>query len=83
MTSQECESREQRLIESIAAVLSVHETLQPYSKDLSVSIEDSTIIIRGRLPSTQLRSQLIPAVRKAGVLEQVVTEVEVTAAKVS
>jgi hypothetical protein len=71
MTTQECESRDKRMIEKIQSVLGVHNQLRQYAAALQVSIENATIVLRGELPSPSLKAELIPAVRQAGVLSQV------------
>ena len=71
MTTQECNARDQRMIDNILAVLRVHEQLGRHANALHVAIDDGTIVLRGELPTPSLKSELIPAVRRAGVLGQV------------
>jgi hypothetical protein len=71
MTTQECDTRDKRMIDNIQSVLSVHERLRQYAAALQVSIENATIVLRGELPTIDLKAELIPAVRRAGVLSQV------------
>lgn len=78
MTTQECNSRDMRMIHNIQAVLGVHDQLRRYAATLQVSIENATIVLRGELPSIALKSALVPAVRQAGVLSQVCNCVEVS-----
>ena len=77
MTTQECQSRDSRTIDCIESMFRVHLALCDYAAGLKVSIEDAAIVIRGKLPSTALKEQLIPAVRQAGVLGRVCDNVVV------
>ena len=77
MTIQECNTRDKRMIDNIQSVLRVHEQLRQYAAALQVSIENATIVLRGELPSVALKSQLVPAVRRAGVLDRVCNDVRV------
>ncbi|MFK8112432.1 MAG: hypothetical protein AB8B91_09525 [Rubripirellula sp.] len=71
MTTKESTSREMLTIAKIESVLRVHEQLRQYATALQISIENAAIVLRGELPSLALRAELIPAVRRAGVLGQV------------
>jgi hypothetical protein len=71
MTTQECNVRDSRIVAKIESVLRVHQQLQQYAAVLQVSIENAVIVLRGELPSNSLKSQLVPAVRQAGVLARV------------
>ena len=71
MTTQECNVRDNRIVAKIESVLRVHQQLQQYTAALQVSIENAVIVLRGELPSSNLKSQLVPAVRQAGVLARV------------
>ena len=77
MTTKEHERRNRRMIDSIQAMFQVHEQLRQYAAALQVSIENATIVLRGEVPSVDLRAELVPAVRQAGVLSQVSNCVEV------
>lgn len=63
--------REARAIDRIRAVLSVHDSLSNHANGLEFAIENSVVIVRGTLPTEVLRDQVIPAIRRAGVLARV------------
>lgn len=71
MTTQECCSRDRRLVDNIRFVMQVNPLLQQYATTLQVSIENASVVLRGELPSPDLKAQLVPAVRQAGVLYRV------------
>ena len=77
MTKQEHEFQNRRIINNIQAMFGVHEQLQQYAAALQVSIENATIVLRGEVPSVDLKAELVPAVRRAGVLSQVSNCVQV------
>ena len=52
-------------------MLSVDERLREYATEVQISIENAVIVLRGNLPSPDLKHALVPAVRQAGVLGQV------------
>jgi hypothetical protein len=59
------------MIDRIESVFRVHEQLCAHAASLQVTIENARIVVRGELPSVDLKAELIPAVRRAGVLRQV------------
>jgi hypothetical protein len=65
------------MINNIQAMFRVHEQLRQYATALQVSIENATIVLRGTVPSVDLKAELVPAVRRAGVLGQVSNCVDV------
>ena len=71
MTAQECASRDRRQVDNIFFVLHANPLLQPYTPLLQVSIENASVVLRGELPDPALKAQLIPAIRQAGVLDQI------------
>lgn len=71
MTTQECESRDRRIVEKIRAVLRANPTLGQHASFIEVSIEQSAIVVRGNLPTDAMKEELIPVIRSAGVLCQV------------
>ena len=77
MTTKEHECRNDRMINNIQAMFRVHEQLRQYAAALQVSIENATIVLRGEVPSVDLKAELVPAVRRAGVLSQVCNCVQV------
>ena len=48
-----------------------------HSTDVDVTIEGPRIVLRGHLPSVALKRELVPAIRLAGVLDQICNCVEV------
>ncbi|MEP1647887.1 MAG: hypothetical protein ABJK10_27225, partial [Rhodopirellula bahusiensis] len=46
---------------------------------LEISVHESTIVLDGELPNAELRKQLVPLIRQAGVLWQVENNVAVKA----
>ena len=79
MTLKECNSRDRRIVDSIQTMFRVNQALKNYVAELDVSIENATIVLRGELPNRALKAELIPAVRRAGVLSQVNNFVRVAA----
>ena len=77
MTTKEHECQKSRMIGNIQAMFRVHEQLRQYAAAVQVSIEDATIVLRGEVPSVVLKAELVPAVRRAGVLSQVSNLVQV------
>ena len=71
MTSKECNSRDRRIIDNIQRMFQVNRDLKDHVTGLDISIENSTIVLRGKLPNGALKDELIRAVRRAGVLSQV------------
>lgn len=78
MTIQERNSRDQRTIHSIQTVFSASERLRQYAASIRITIENATVVLWGELPSVDLKSELVPAVRRAGVLSQICDRVAVT-----
>jgi hypothetical protein len=77
MTTAECNSRDRRMVHNIQSVLGVHEQLRQYAAMVQVTIENGTIVLRGELPTPNLVAELVPAVRRAGVLGRVCNCVQV------
>lgn len=77
MTTAECNSRDRRLVHNIQSVFRVHEQLRQHAAALQISIENATVVLRGELPTPALVNELIPAVRRAGVLGRVSNHVQV------
>ncbi len=77
MTTKESQSRDSRTIECIQSMFRVDCRLCKYVSMLQVSIEGAVIVLRGQLPSGDLKAELLPAIRRAGFLGQVIDCVEV------
>ena len=71
MTTQECNSRDRRLVDNIRFVMQGNPLLQQHATALEVSIENASVVLRGELPSPELKAQLVSVVRQAGVLYRV------------
>jgi len=71
MTTKECRSRDSRTIEGVVSILLVHQRLCQYASMLQVSMEDAMIVLRGELPSGDLKEELIPMIRRSGFLGRV------------
>ena len=71
MTTQECDDRDRRIVEKIRAVLHANPILCQHASLIEVSIEHSAILIRGSLPTDEMKAELVPSIRRAGVLSQV------------
>ncbi|EMI55361.1 MULTISPECIES: hypothetical protein [Rhodopirellula] len=68
-----------RSLKRIQSMIRVHERLGAYATRLQVSVENTAIILRGTLPNQELRSELVPTIRQAGVLWQIKNRVDVAA----
>ena len=79
MTTKECESRDRRIVDNIQLMFRLSQDLQAYATRIDVSIENATVVLRGELPSGALKAELVPAVRRAGVLCQINNCVRVAA----
>ncbi len=80
MTAAESVSRDQRQLNKILSVVNADPVLQPHAAGLQVSIENTTVALRGELPSAKAKNALVLAVRQAGVLDQISDYVRVSGA---
>lgn len=69
--------QEIRTVSQIQSVISVHAELKQYATLVQVTIENAVIMLRGTLPSVDLKKALVPCVRQAGALGQVCNCVKV------
>ncbi len=69
---------EAQLIERIRSVFLGNEQINRYCESVQVSVENTAIILNGNLPTADLKQQLIPAIRQAGILWQVCNLVRVS-----
>jgi hypothetical protein len=76
-TTNAADSHAARMIRRIDTVLCAHHDLCNHRVDLKFSMEGSRIVVRGQLPSVALKQALVPAIRQAGVLDQVCNCVEI------
>ncbi|MCG8650974.1 MAG: BON domain-containing protein [Pirellulales bacterium] len=77
MTADDRNSRDARTVQRIRNVLGVHGQLHDHATEVQVSVENSAIVLRGQLPSTDLKQELVLAIRQAGVLSQISNQVQV------
>ena len=75
--TQQANRQETRIITQIESMLGIR--LGHYASAIQVSVENTVIVLRGELPSADLRQELVPAIRQAGVLSQVSNCVQVSA----
>jgi len=71
MTAAEKISHSQRQVDKIRAVVNATPLLQNHACDVQVSIEKTTVALRGELPNHDAKTALVLAVRQAGVREQI------------
>lgn len=77
MTTQESNSRDRRIVENIHSVIRVDPRLRQYATAVQISVENASVVLRGELPNSELKEQLIPLVRQAGVLYQITDQVRI------
>ena len=68
---------EAQLIERIRSIFMGDHQINHYAESLEVSVENTSIVLHGDLPTADLRQQLVPAIRQAGILWQVCNLVQV------
>ncbi|QDT10401.1 hypothetical protein K239x_23570 [Planctomycetes bacterium K23_9] len=73
------EQRESRMVQRIRRMISVNDHLRSYASALQVTVENAAVVLRGHLPSEELKRQLLPTIRQAGVLARVNNCVQVSA----
>ena len=71
------QTRARQTLTRINSMIRMHERLGEYATRLQVSVENAAIVLRGTLPSQELSRELLPTVRRAGVLWQVKNRVNV------
>ncbi|WDQ17740.1 hypothetical protein [Rhodopirellula sp. P2] len=76
-TQSECQV--QRTLQRIEGMFQEHESLGRYASKLKVTVHESKIVLGGTLPSSDLRQQLVPTIRQAGVLWRIDNNVAVQA----
>jgi hypothetical protein len=79
MTVIECAKRQQRTCDRIRTVFESDESLRKHANQIAIEVEHARVVLRGELPSGRLINQLIPAIRRAGVLCQVAVQVKAAA----
>ena len=77
MTTKERRSRDSRTIQCIQSIFRAHKRLCRYASSLQISLENAGVVLRGQLPSSDLKADLIPAIRQAGFLGRINDEVVV------
>ena len=71
------ESNIKRTLDRIQSMIRLHRRLGDYLASLEISFEDRSVVLRGELPSDELRGELVPTIRQAGILCQVCNKVQV------
>ena len=71
--------RDRRIVENIRTLLQATSMLKQHASLLEISIEQSAVVIRGNLPTDAMKAELVPIIRRAGVLSQVNNRVLVAA----
>ena len=79
MTTKERRSRDSRTIQCIQTMFRGHKRLCRYASSLQISLENAGVVLRGQLPSSDLKADLVPAIRQAGFLGRICDEVVVEA----
>jgi len=69
---------ESRLIERINLIFSQNRDLSGGCDTIQVSVQQTAIVLRGKVPSSAVKQLLIPAIRQAGILWQVCNLVDVS-----
>jgi len=76
---QDEERRNTSAVERIRSMINSNAQLRAHASDVQVAVENRSIVLRGRLPSNDLKRQLLPTVRQAGVMGRVENRVQVDA----
>lgn len=77
MTVIECEKRDRRTREKIKTIFLSDASLREHLELIEIEIENSRIVLSGELPERHLVQQLVPAIRRAGVLSQIAVNITV------
>lgn len=78
MTSHEQSRRNHQRINSIGSGLCVHHYLKHWVDSLDIQLSKSGMVLQGEAPTETHRNALVPAIRQAGVLAEVVNRVKIT-----
>ncbi|WP_236696786.1 hypothetical protein [Rhodopirellula islandica] len=74
-TQSECQV--QRTLQRIEGMFQEHESLGRHASKLKITVQESKVVLGGTLPSLELRRQLVPSIRQAGVLWRIDNNVAV------
>ena len=77
MTTNESAARDDRTRQRILHVLRNDRMLHRHAASIRVDVADSRVVLTGALPASTLVDQLVPAIRRAGVLSQVTNQVRI------
>lgn len=77
MTTTEIAARDDRTRQRILHVLRNDRMLHRHASSIRVDVTDSRVVLTGALPASTLVEQLVPAIRRAGVLSQVTNQVRI------
>ena len=59
------ESNIKRTLDRIQSMIRLHQRLGDYFASLEISFENRSVVLRGELPSDELRGELVPTIRQA------------------
>lgn len=79
MTVIEFAKRQQRTCDRIRAVFQSDDSLRMHANQIDIQVEHARVVLSGELPNLRLINQLIPAIRRAGVLCQIAVQVKAAA----
>lgn len=71
------ENATSQALSRIKSMIRGHERLGSYATRLQITVENTAIVLRGTLPSQELNRELVPTIRRAGVLWQVKNRVDI------
>ncbi|MCC9641828.1 hypothetical protein LOC71_06040 [Rhodopirellula sp. JC740] len=83
MEATQPECHVQMTLQRIENMFREHATLSDYADQLHVSIADSSVLLEGSLPTADLRSELVPSIRQAGVLWRIDNQVTIGSNRIS
>lgn len=78
MTSHEQSRRNHQRINNIGSVFCVHHYLKHWVESLDIQLSNSRVVLQGEFPTATHRNALVPAIRQAGVLSEVVNRIQIT-----
>ncbi len=71
LTSRESASRTERLQQRISSSLGYPDALGTFASDISITLQESAVILDGTLPQPELIERIIPSIRRAGVMARI------------
>ncbi|MDB4474884.1 hypothetical protein N9069_00065 [bacterium] len=77
MTSHEQSRRNHQGINNSGSVFCVHHYLKHWVDSLDIQLSNSRVVLQGEVPTETHRTALVPAIRRAGVLAEVMNRVQI------